>query len=61
MENCGLPILPGRPPLVLLTQRSAAVNAMHPHVMQAVKFLQFLAGEEYCQTINDGADALPPL
>ena len=54
-----VPRMPGRPPLVLLTQRSAAVNGLHPHSKQAIEFLRFLAGEEYCQTINDGADALP--
>lgn len=54
-----VPRMPGRPPLVLLTQRSAAVNALHPHRDKAIKFLQYLAGEEYCQLINDGADALP--
>ncbi|MBN1346805.1 MAG: extracellular solute-binding protein, partial [Phycisphaerae bacterium] len=54
-----VPRMPGCPPLVLLTQRSAAVSAMHPHADKAVQFLQFLAGPEYSRLINSGADALP--
>ncbi len=54
-----VPRMPGCPPRVVLTQRSAAVNRWHPHAKEAAKFLEYLAGEEYCQTINDGADALP--
>ncbi len=57
-----VPHMPGRAPLVLLDHKSAAVPArrLNPNVEHALKFLRYLAGEEYCQIINDGADALPP-
>jgi len=54
-----VPRIPGCPPSIPLTQRSAAVNRLHLQRHHAVKFLKYLAGEEYCQLINDGADALP--
>ncbi|HOX37263.1 MAG TPA: extracellular solute-binding protein [Candidatus Brocadiia bacterium] len=54
-----VPHFDGRPPLVVLDCRSAAINKLSPHRDKAVNFLSYLAGETYCQTINDGADALP--
>ncbi|MBN1346806.1 MAG: extracellular solute-binding protein [Phycisphaerae bacterium] len=55
------PRMPGRKPLALMDQKSATVpvGRLNPNVRHALKFLQFIAGEEYCQIINDGADALP--
>ncbi len=57
-----VPHMPGCAPLVLLDHKAAAVPVarLNPKVEHALKFLKFLAGEEYCQIINDGADALPP-
>lgn len=55
-----VPRMPGRAPLLLLDQKSAAVNKLNPEAEDALKFLKYLTSEEYCQIINDGADALPP-
>jgi len=56
------PRMPGREPVALLDQKSAAVpvKELNPNAEHGLKFLKYLAGEEYCQIINDGADALPP-
>lgn len=54
-----VPRFEGREPAVVLDCRSAAINKLSPNRDKAVNFLAYLAGETYCQTINDGADALP--
>ena len=39
--------------------RCAAVNSKGKNPEQAIKFLKYLSTEEYCRTINQGADSKP--
>ena len=39
--------------------RCAGINKMSPHREDALKFLQYLAGEKYSELINTGADSKP--
>lgn len=54
-----LPYFMGAPRRIIIAARSAAVNRLSPHWRKALNFLQYLTTKEYCQTINEGADALP--
>jgi len=56
---CHVPHFRDKPRCVILDSRSAAVNRLSPHAMEAVRFLAYLTTQEYCETINEGADALP--
>ena len=56
---CHVPHFRDRPRCVILASRSAAVNRLSPHAEQAVNFLAYLTTKDYCETINEGADALP--
>lgn len=39
--------------------RGAGINAAGPHPQKALNFLQYLAGEQYSQLINEGSDSKP--
>ena len=54
-----MPHFAGRRPSYAAGARTTAVNALSPHRREAVKFLQFLASEEYSRIVNEGVDALP--
>jgi len=54
-----LPRFVDQPNRCIIAARSAAVNRLSPNADKAVNFLEYLASKEYCDTINEGADALP--
>lgn len=54
-----LPHFDGEPPFYRVMSKSVAVNALGERSEEAVKFLAFLATEEYARIINEGVDALP--
>jgi len=56
---CLLPRFADRPPLCIINSRFAAINRLSPHRDKAIHFLEYLTSREYCQTINEGQDALP--
>jgi multiple sugar transport system substrate-binding protein len=47
-------------PMVTVSARAAAVNAVSRHPKLAARFLQFLTSQAYNDSIVAGADALPP-
>lgn len=59
LSACHVPYFEGQPKAVLLGSRVAAINALSPRAGQAVNFLEYLTTRDYCETINEGADALP--
>lgn len=54
-----LPRFADKPRRCIIACRSAAVNRLSPHADKAVNFLEYLTTKDYCDTINEGADALP--
>jgi len=59
MGGSHLPHFADLPPRQIISCRSGAVNRLNPEADKAVNFLEFLASKDYCDTINEGADALP--
>ena len=62
-DNIGVVLLP-RPPggesLSLAGSRGPGINVNSPHREEALRFLGYLASEEYSEVIAQLADALPP-
>lgn len=54
-----IPRFSGHPPCYRLQTRLAGINAHSPRRTEALKFLQYLAGPVYSESINRGMDALP--
>jgi len=59
MGACLVPRLAGGKRYSRTSVRGVGVNRMSPNRDKALKFLQYLAGEEYSGMINTGADAMP--
>lgn len=63
-EHLGVALLPGMPddgPTSYGDFRGPGINANSPHRMEALRFLQYLASEEYAEIIAMSSDGLPPL
>ena len=54
-----VPRFEGRERITWVRQRGAGINKLSPRREDALKFLQYLAGEKYSELINRGADAKP--
>ena len=54
-----VPRFKGEKRLTWVRQRGAGINKLSPRREEALKFLQYLAGEKYSELINQGADAKP--
>ena len=60
IASVGFPRVEGRPSQVAVRTRGAGINAKSKYPEAAMKFLQYLASQEYGSLIVEDGDALPP-